>query len=169
MSYVLEPGEGILQKHDVVWVEGIDDIEESAQVILSNRYLIFLVESEFDEGEYDVLEKIPLRDLRFFQNKPQIIDDGNELELYFANRTIRLKFDMFGVFKYREKRRQIHKDWIASILASLEGTNVGLSNTNFPVDVPSTIGTPSPKNFCMNCGNRVVEGAIFCKFCGTRL
>lgn len=175
MAYVLEPGEGILQQNNTSVTGGLQI--DYAKAMLTSRYIVFLEESEDEEEEYDEVAKLPLSNLRIFQNKPQIFIAGDSLEpemqVYFNDMTLTMHFDIFRPSKCKEA----YQKWIDSISSVVSSwpcqTNAQPTSLNSPAmtsvsQMPSGI-VPTQRNFCGNCGQRIDMDARFCKYCGNRL
>lgn len=179
MSYVLEPGEGILQQQNGVSVSGELQIEY-AKALLTSKYIVFLEESD-DEDEDEVeVARLPLNSIRVFQNVPQVFITGDSLDpemtVYFLDMTLTISFDIFR----SSKRREAYQKWIDSITEMFRSGVINAAIPTINSYTPQTPPIQSPvghvvaniqpsKNFCGNCGQRIDGSANFCKYCGAKV
>ena len=111
-----------------------------------------------DEDEY-VIDKIDLRDIRIFQNTPQMfITDGStgpQLDIYLKDMTVNL---VFGCYFSNNKLIEAYNQWIDTIKSIL-------------IDESAAGREQSPglKRFCGNCGEKITSDGNFCKYCGAKL
>ena len=153
MSYILEPNEGILQQSIGATVEGLEDIEYS-RVMLTSKYIVFLDETD---DEDIVLSRIPLGNIRVYQDMPQVFirdESYPKLDIYLSDNTIQIDFDGFR----SSKKKEICQQWIVSISTAISD----MRNANVVLN-------PMHKVFCQCCGNRIDGPAIYCMYCGAKL
>ena len=157
MGYVLEPNEGILlQVTDSGPIGELDYY--CTRVLLTNKYIVFMNADDADEDEY-VIDKIDLRDIRIFQNTPQMfITDGStgpQLDIYLKDMTVNL---VFGCYFSSKKLVEAYNQWIDTIKSIL-------------IDESAADREQSPglKRFCGNCGEKITSDGNFCKYCGAKL
>lgn len=111
-----------------------------------------------NDDEY-VVDKLDLRDIRVYQNKPQMFISegaaGPQLDIYFKDMTIGLIFGCYSSSKEDIEAYNLWKDTITSILTD-NSSDDGISN-------------PTLKRFCGNCGSKIESDGLFCKYCGAKL
>ena len=122
MSYALEYGEGILHQAEGVWVTGGLDLR-GVKMLITSKYIVFIEPARRYGEEDDEVAKLPITDIRVYQNVPQVLITGDMLEprmeIYFDSMSIKLHF---GNIIRPSKQKAAYQQCIAAITTALVGT-----------------------------------------------
>ena len=133
MSYALEYGEGILHQAEGVWVTGGLDLR-GVKMMITSKYIVFIEPARRYGEEDEEVAKLPITDIRVYQNVPQVHITGDMLEprmeIYFDSMSIKLHF---GNIIRPSKQKAAYQQCIAAITSALVGSP---SNTTVPSSIP---------------------------------
>ncbi len=133
MSYALEYGEGILHQAEGVRVTGGLDLR-SVKMLITSKYIVFIEPARRYGQDDEEVAKLPITDVRVYQNVPQVIITGDSLEphmdIYFDSMSIKLDF---GNIIRPSKKKAAFQQCIAAITTALVGNP---SSTTVPSSVP---------------------------------
>ena len=178
-KYSLAPNEGIILQYDGVYHNG-----NHSEIVLTNQNLI-CVETNvklLKKNTYNVL-KFPVNQIKIVNGQVQASvikeDDDWTLQVLLKNGTE--KFQFFGEFYERTKKKQIANQWVEQISILLTGKSAEkIVDTSLVGGVKNVLGsiginvkTKTPENIttkCIGCRASLAgqKGqTIRCKYCDT--
>lgn len=97
-NYILQENEVVLFKSESVNSTAVP--KGSAQLILTNLYLVYIFKIKLGFRKYETnVEKIQMDTIKIYNDKPQVKQHSNVVELYFSDSEHRITFDSFFTAK----------------------------------------------------------------------